>query len=150
MPRPAQAAAVQTAAAEPTAAARGVEATKNFISNLFTPKDTQTQTASATPPAPSRQAGRPAQFHDSGGAGGPAAGTRPSRHSLNLRKQRWRKTKPVPLPEPEETATPRVANAGAIRPASPVAAFSGAPAASPGFTGAAPVVPSGSFGSGFR
>jgi len=60
--------------------------------------------------------------------------------------------KPTPLPEPEEAASPRLANAGAIRPQSPVSAFNGAPVSGSAslLSGAAPVVPAGSFGAGWQ
>jgi hypothetical protein len=57
----------------------------------------------------------------------------------------------MPLPEQEEPAAPKMGNAGVIRPPSPVSAFNGAPSAGSGLlSGAAPVVPSGSFGGSWR
>ncbi len=146
-PRPAQA-----ASAQPTQTASGsvpgVEATRNFLNNLFTSKGGQTQTASTAPSAPAQAAktvdlrgtttaARPAVAQ-------PAAVAKPKPTAVA-------EAKPMPLPEPEEAAASR-ANAGAIRPqSSPVSAFNGAPVASSGLlSGAAPVVPSGSFGGSWR
>ena len=151
-PRPAQAASVKparAAAAQPTrtaaAAVPGVEATRNFLNKLFTSNGSQT--ASAAPAS----ASQPAKRVDLRGSATTAA--RPAAQPVPAAKPKpapsaVAQAKPTPLPEPEEAA-PRMANAGAIRPQSPVSAFNGPPAAggSSLLSGAAPVIPAGRFGS---
>jgi hypothetical protein len=140
----------QTApAAQPTqtAAVDPIEKTRNFLSGLFTTNGAQTQTASApaaSPPAAATSAPRAAV----------AAAVRPGAHPAPAPAAKPKpaptaiaEAKPTPLPEAEDAAAPRLTNAGAIRPQSPVSAFSAAPASSSGLlSGAAPVIPGGSFG----
>jgi murein L,D-transpeptidase YafK len=144
-PRPAQAASAQPTQ---TAAASvpGVEATRNFLNSLFTSKGSQTQTASAAPSAPAQAA----KSVDLRGTMTPA---RPAAAGAKPKPTAVAEAKPMPLPEPEETAAPGIANAGAIRPqSSPISAFNGPPAnTSTGLlSGAAPVIPAGSFGGSWR
>jgi murein L,D-transpeptidase YafK len=142
--KPAQAAP----AAQPTqtAAADPIEKTRNFLNNLFTSSGSQTQTASATPAAAapasaaSRSAAAAAVRPGAQSAPAPVAKPKPAATAVA-------EAKPTPLPEPQEAAAPRMANAGAIRPQSPVSAFNGPPAGGASLlSGAAPVVPAGSFG----
>jgi hypothetical protein len=144
--------AAQAASAQPTqtasASVPGVEATRNFLNNLFTSNGGQTQTAAAAPSAPA-QAAKSVDLRGATTAARPAA-AQPA-PVAKPKPTAVAEAKPMPLPESEEAAAPR--NAGAIRPqSSPVSAFNGLPAAnSTGLlSGAAPVVPSGSFGGGWR
>jgi murein L,D-transpeptidase YafK len=144
-PAPAAPAAqpTQTAAVDP------IEKTRNFLSGLFTSNGSQTQTASApaaSPPPAATPAGSRASAAAAvrpGAQPAPAPAAKPKPASTAVAE-----AKPTPLPEPEEAAAPRLANAGAIRPQSPVSAFNGPPASSSSglLSGAAPVVPAGSFG----
>ena len=138
--RPAQAASVkptQVAAAVPA-----VEATRDFLSNLFTTKSQTAATpvtASIAKPAGLRGSttvpARPAQPAPS-----IAAKPKPAPSPTAVAE-----AKPTPLAEPEDAA-PKMTNAGAIRPHTPVSAFG---PSSGLLTGAAPVVPTGSFGAGW-
>jgi murein L,D-transpeptidase YafK len=146
--RPAQAASAQptqTAAASPS----GLEKTKNFLSGLFRSKADETQTAAAAPSAPA-QASKPVTSraavrtpaHPAAPAAAPAQAATPKPAPTAVAE-----AKPTPLPEPEAAAA-RPSNAGAIRPMpSAVTAFSGMPDSRGGLlSGAAPVVPAGTFG----
>ena len=128
----------QTAAAKPmqtaSASLPGVEATKNFLSNLFTARDSRTNTAVPASPA---QAAKPSGLRGStttAAQPAPAPVAKPKPAPAQLAE-----AKPRPLPEPED--------AGAMRTQSPVSAFNGPPAASSSLlSGAVPVLPAGSFG----
>jgi murein L,D-transpeptidase YafK len=132
----------QNAPAVPAAAAA-----RNFLSNLFTSKGAETQTASTASVAP---AAKPADLRGSTSAAlrpaaqlAPAPVVKPKPAATAVAE-----AKPMPLPEPVE-ASPKVANPGAIRPQSPVSAFNGLPETRPAgglLSGAAPVMPTGSFG----
>jgi murein L,D-transpeptidase YafK len=146
---PAKPQAAPAAQSTETAAATPIEKTRNFLSSLFTPTGSQTQTAAAVPASPA-QAAKPADLR-----GATAAAVRPTAAQpapAPVAKPKPAPTavaeaKPTPLPEPEEAAAPRAANAGAIRPQSPVSAFNGVPSNGSGLlAGAAPVIPAGSFG----
>jgi len=140
----------QTAAAEPS----GLEKTKNFLSGLFRTKGSETQTASAAPSAPA-QASKPAASRGANPAPAQAAAPAPAAKPkaaptavAEAKPTAVAEAKPTPLPEPEQAA-PRASSAAAIRPMpSAVTAFSGMPDTRPGglLTGAAPVVPAGTFG----
>jgi murein L,D-transpeptidase YafK len=150
-PAPAARPTQVASAAQPTQTASSVpavEATRNFLSNLFTSNGAETQAASAAPSAPA-QASKPVGLRGSTST----AAARPATQPAPAAKPKPAATavaeaKPMPLPEPEEVS-PKVANAGAIRPQSPVSAFNGMPDTRPAgslLSGAAPVVPIGSFG----
>lgn len=141
----------QTASAAPAA-----PAARNFLGNLFTSKKAETQTASAasTAPAAPAPAAKPIDLRGSATAAAQPARTlavQPAPAPVAKPKPAATavaEAKPMPLPEPEE-ASPRVANAGAIRPQSPVSAYNGLPETRPAgslLAGAAPVIPTGSFG----
>jgi murein L,D-transpeptidase YafK len=145
-PAPRAAQPTRTASAMP-----GLDATRNFLNQLFTTNDDAPTTSAVPAPPP-----RPADLRGSASAPArpaarpvaPVARPRPPATAVA-------EAKPRPLPEPEEAApAPRLANAGAIRPQTPVSAFNGMPetrAAGPSLlTGAAPVLPSGSFGAGWN
>jgi murein L,D-transpeptidase YafK len=146
--RPAQAASVAQPKQTAAAAVPGVDATKKFLGSLFTAKDKQpqTQTASAAPTAPA-PAAKPIDLRGSSAAVPRPLGLPPAKPKTTAVAE----AKPMPLPEPEEAA-PRAAKPGAIRQPSSVSAFNGPPQANNGglLSGAAPVIPSGSFGSAWR
>ena len=141
--QPAAKPAQPATAAQPTqtAALNPAERARNFFSNLFTRNPTQASAAPAAAPAAKPTAPRgsttPATAATTQPASPPPAKPKPTAVA-----------EAKPKPEPEESAAPGLANAGAVRPQSPVSAFIGSPANSnPGLlTGAAPVVPTGSFG----
>jgi murein L,D-transpeptidase YafK len=146
----------ETAAPQPTqtGSVPAVQATRDFLKNLFT-SNAQTQTASAAPAAAVAPAAKPTGLRGSTTATAAArAATRPAPAPLVATPKpapaatAVAEAKPTPLPETEE-ASPRMANAGAIRPHTPVSAFSAAPGTSSLLSGAAPVVPTGSFGAGW-
>jgi murein L,D-transpeptidase YafK len=147
--QPAAKPAPSAPAAQPvqTAAATPMEKTRSFLNNLFTSKGSETQTASVTSASPApAPAAKPASPR-----GSVAAAIRPAAQPAPVAKPKTTavaEAKPTPLPEPEEAAASRMGNAGAIRPQSPVSAFSGQPASNSSslLAGAAPVVPAGSFG----
>jgi hypothetical protein len=149
-PRPAQAASAQPTQAA-SASVPGVEATRNFLNNLFTSKGGQTQTASAAPSAPA-QAAKSVDLRGATTAARPAV-AQPA-PAAKPKPTAVAEAKPTPLPEPEDAAASQATNAGAIRPqSSPVSAFNGLPASGSSgglLSGAAPVVPSGSFGGSWR
>jgi len=143
---PAQPAArpAQTAAAKPTqTASASLSGLENFLSKLFTTQDSQASTAGPASPV---QAARPSGLRGSTttaeSASAPVAKPKPAPGALA-------EAKPRPLPEPEEAPGHKVANAAvAMPPHSPVSAFNGPPAAARSglLSGAAPVIPAGSFG----
>jgi murein L,D-transpeptidase YafK len=143
-------------AAQPTqiAAATPAENSGNFLASLFSfNTQTQSPTASAAPATTAASKPKPASLRASATASARPA-TPPA--AAPVAKQKPAATavaeaKPTPLAEPEEAVAPRLANAGGIRPQSPVSAFSGVPANGSGslLAGAAPVVPAGKFGGGW-
>jgi murein L,D-transpeptidase YafK len=145
--RPAQAASIQqaqTAAAKPTQTASaslpGLEATKNFLSNMFTAQDSQNTAAPSSP----AQAAKP-----SGLRGSTTAAAQPAAAPVAKPKPAaLAEAKPRPLPEREDYPGQKVANAGTMSPQSPVSAFNGPPAAASSglLSGAVPLIPAGSFG----
>jgi murein L,D-transpeptidase YafK len=137
--RPAQAASIAATPTQ-TASLPGFDATKNFLSRLFTGQDSQT----AAPSSPAQAAKPTSPRGSTTTAARPDAKPKPAPSAVA-------EAKPTPLPEPQEAAESKLANAGAIRPQSPVSAFNGAPAiASPSLlSGAAPMIPAGRFGVGW-
>ena len=145
---PAQPAArpAQTAAAKPVQTASASfsgDELKNFLSKLFTTQDSQANTAAPASPV---QAARP-----SGQRGSTTTAAQPAPTPVAKPKPapaQLAEAKPRPLPEPEEASEQKVANAGAMRPQSPVSAFNGLPAGTSSglLSGAVPVLPAGSFG----
>jgi murein L,D-transpeptidase YafK len=142
---PAQPAArpAQTAAAKPTqTASASLTGLENFLSKLFTTQDSQASTAGPASPV---QAARPSGLRGSTttaeSASAPVAKPKPAPTAVA-------EAKPRPLPEPEDAPGHKVANAVAMPPHSPVSAFNGPPAAARSglLSGAAPVIPAGSFG----
>jgi murein L,D-transpeptidase YafK len=142
--KPAQAAPsaqpTQTAAMDP------IEKTRNFLSGLFSSNGSQAQTASVAPASPTAAAS-PASRGSSAAAVRPGAQPSPAPAAKPKPAPTTAVAEAKPAPEPQEAETSRMPNAGAIRPQSPVSAFNGAPAGNLGLlSGAAPVVPAGSFG----
>jgi murein L,D-transpeptidase YafK len=137
-----QAAPIQTASA-----AAPFTPVRNFLSNLFT-TDSETTPASASSGAP-EPAARPVGLRGSSPAAAQAAPKpAPVAKPTSLIATAAARPKPQPIMEPVEPRT-AVANAGAIRPQSPVSAFNGPPEtrqAGSLLAGAAPVIPTGSFG----
>jgi len=146
---PAQPAAkpAQSAPAAPptqTASLNPAERARNFFSNLFTRSPAPAAAApapspaTAAKPAAPRGSTPPATTPPTQTASAPPAKPKPTTVA---------EAKPKPSPEPEESTASWLAN-GASRQPSSVSAFNGSPANnSPGLlTGAAPVIPSGSFG----
>jgi len=136
---PAQPAA-QTAAAKPTqtaSASSSGDELKNFLSKLFTTQDSQASTAAPASPV---QAARPSGSTTTAQSASAPAKPKPAPGALA-------EAKPRPLQEPEEAHGQKVANAVAMPPQSPVSAFNGPPAAARSglLSGAAPVIPAGSF-----
>ena len=156
--RPAQAAAVQptrTASADPSATSSLPERTRDFLKNLFT-KD-ETKTASAEPSAaPAKPTGLRGVLSGSRSNSKPAAPAQPASPPAVAKPQQpatpaptaVAEAKPRPLPEAEEAAGAKMANAGAIKPSAPALGYNAWLDGKP-LSGAAPMLPSGSFGTGW-